>query len=72
MKVTSYTFRVVGWTFAALLIYALSSGPVWCVTRNTSHPIDTMRTIYYPLTLLSDNVEDLMERYMILWAPPLH
>jgi hypothetical protein len=63
-------FRPLLWFVAAVVLYALSSGPVWCVVRHMSHPIDKMRTIYFPFTL-SDTTSDWFERYTMLWAAPL-
>ena len=63
--------RIAAWSVVVFLIYVLSFGPVWCVVRHMDHPVDTMRTIYYPLTLLGDHFTDLLEWYGGLWAPPL-
>jgi len=71
-KSSRRVFRIAVWIVAALVFYVLSSGPVWCVVKHTSHPVDTMRTIYYPVILLGDDATDLLERYASWWSPNLH
>src|SRR5215213_4201624 len=36
------TFSRILWCVAVILLYALSSGPVWCVIRHMSQSIDKM------------------------------
>jgi hypothetical protein len=62
-------FRLFSWIVAGLALYFLSSGPVWCVVRHMNAPIDKMRTIYAPVKWLSNGVQDVFERYTMLWAP---
>ena len=63
--------QIFAWMVAGLVVYLLSSGPVWCIVRHMSSPIDKMRVLYYPVTLLGGRAEDIFERYTLWWAPPL-
>jgi len=64
--------QIFTWVVAGLVLYLLSSGPVWCIVRHMNSPIDKMRMLYYPVTLMDDRAEDIFERYTLWWAPPLH
>ena len=57
------------WPMLALVLYVLSSGPVWWLWSHDYLSRDALEVIYFPLQFLPRGLTDMIDEYTLLWAP---